>query len=353
MDDNTALPNNNCYFDADTEEAIARTPTIQDVALAAGVSTATVSRTLSSPERVSEVTRRAVEAAVERTGYTLNVAARNLRKRRAGGILALVPNIANPFFSEILGGISSVLRANGLNLLVADTETLSDGEASLVDYAADRSRADGLIVLDGRIPPAVLTGRRCPPVVMACEWMDGLDAPSVRVDNAMGARLAVEHLAGLGHRAIGHVCGPAGNVLTEARRRGFDEAMEEFGLEAQPAWRAFGEFSLDWGRRAAETYLSLDDRPTALFCASDTIACGLIGALVQSGVAVPSDISVVGFDDIDLAAHTAPALTTVRQPRRQIGTVAAQMLLDALAGHVPRSQILPVALIERRSTARR
>lgn len=332
------------------EAIIVRRPTIQDVAIAAGVSTATVSRTVSSPDKVSEATRRSVEAAIERTGYSPNVAARNLRQGRTGGILALVPNIANPFFSEILAGISAVLRENGLNLIVADSETLPDNRAALVEYA-DRSRADGLIVLDGRVPPALLTGRRCPPVVLACEWIDGLAAPGVRADNAMGARLAVEHLAALGHTRIGHVSGPPHNVLTLSRRDAFLAAMTAAGLPVRPEWQLAGDFSFEWGRCSAEAFVALADRPTAVFCASDTIACGLIGAFTRAGIAVPGDISVVGFDDIDLAAHTAPPLTTIRQPRRRLGTIAAEMLLDTLAGERARFETVPVELIVRGSTA--
>lgn len=332
------------------EAAIVRQPTIQDVAVAAGVSASTVSRTLSNPDLVADATRRSVEAAIERTGYRLNVAARNLRQRRTGGIVALVPNIANPFFSEILAGISSVLRGAGFGLLVADTEELPEANGGFSDFA-DRSRADGLIVLDGTVPSAVLTAPRCPPVVLACEWIDGLAVPGVRADNCSGARLAVEHLAALGHTRIGHVAGPEGNVLTRSRRAAFAEALAERGLAAPTAWHFPGDFSLESGRRAAEAFLALADRPTALFCASDMMACGLIGGLVRAGLSVPGDVSVVGFDDVDLVAHTVPALTTIRQPRRRIGELAARMLLDTLGGEAPEPAVLSVELVVRDSTA--
>ena len=198
------------------EHSPARGARIKDVARIAGVSTATVSRTLSNPDIVSEDTRRAVLAAVDETGYSVNLSARHLRQQRTGGILALAPNLANPFFSEILSGISDVLREAGLNLIVGDTSINDDARMRLVDYA-NRSRCDGLIVLDGSLDPEVFTRSQCPPVVQACEWITGLAAPRVFADNEAGAELVVDHLCGLGHRRIGRVSGPPSNSLTRSR----------------------------------------------------------------------------------------------------------------------------------------
>ena len=156
-------------------------PRIGDVARLAGVSTATVSRVLSNPQLVSAETRRLVEAAIRETGYRLNQAARNLRHRRTGGVVALVPNLSNPFFSQILAGMAAVLAPAGYNLLIADT--YGEGRASLLHYA-EPSRADGLIVLDGSLPAEALARR---PLVLACEWIPGLEAPRVKIDNRAAA----------------------------------------------------------------------------------------------------------------------------------------------------------------------
>lgn len=323
-----------------------RPPRIVDVAEAAGVSTATVSRALSRPEAVTAATRNAVLAAVERIGYTVNHAASNLRRQRSGGIVALVPNLANPFFSEILGGIAEVLSPAGYNLLVADTE----GGSNPLDYA-DRRRADGLIALDGAIPAEALAlGGRMgppPPVVLACEWIEGLEAPRVRIDNAAAAELAISHLVELGHTRIGHVQGPSDNVLTQARRAGVEQALATRGLDVCETWFLPGDFSFASGQQAAKAWLGMTERPTALFCASDAMACGLMGELQRHGVKLPKDLSVVGFDGIELAAHLAPSLATVRQPRREIGRRAAQALLNLLTAETPppADQILPVEFL--------
>ncbi len=327
-----------------------RAARIGDVARLAGVSTATVSRTLSNPAIVSEATRRAVLSAVERTGYSANVLARNLRRQRTGGVLALAPNLANPFFSEILAGMSDVLDAADLNLLVADTHIGERGRRRLVDYA-DRSRADGLLILDGGIDPALLDRPQCPPAVQVCERLAGRDAPWVVADNAGGAGAAVAHLAARGHTRIGRVSGPAGNSLTRGRDAGFRAGMGTAGLDLRADWILPGDFSFAAGHVAAERILAMEDRPTALFCDNDEMACGVMSALHRAGVAIPGQMAVVGFDDIEMSRHLTPALTTVRQPRRRIGRHAARMLLARLDGRQAAARkVVPVELVIRAST---
>ena len=329
----------------------ARPPGVRDVARLAGVSTATVSRTLSNPALVSEATRLMVEKAIRDSGYTVNLAARNLRQNRTGGVLALVPSIANPFFSRILAGIGTVLRAEGLNLLIADTRVMPDERGRLFDLAS-RSRTDGLIVLDGSIPAEVLSAEAAPPVVQACEWIEGLSAPSVKADNFAGASLAVGHLVQLGHRRIGHLEGPPDNRLTEARTQGLLAGLAANGLALDPRWSLAGDFSLDSGRSAAHRIAAMPDRPTAVICDNDEMACGFIAEFQRLGFSVPHDLSVVGFDDIEFAAHVTPGLTTIRQQREEIGSAAARLMLDLLAGRDAKAEtILSVELVSRASTA--
>lgn len=305
-------------------------PTIQDVAKAANVSTATVSRALSYPERVSEDTRRLVIEAIERTGYKVNQTARNLRRQQTGAIVALVPNIGNPFFSLILAGIEAAGSRAGYSVLIADTRAPHAHAGQLADYL-DNSRADGLIILDGALPNGLFpaAGRR-PPIVFCCEWSEDEPFPSIRLDNAGGAALAVHHLADLGHRNIGHISGPAGNVLTHARLAGVRRALAERGLAERPEWFFDGDFLLDAGVRAARAWLAMPERPTAVTASSDVMACGFIAELHRAGVSTPADVSVVGFDDIDIAAQFIPGLTTVHQPRLEIGEHAAEMLIQLI-----------------------
>ncbi len=328
------------------------TPRIRDVAQVAGVSPATVSRALSKPDVVSPETLEAVRAAVAQTGYTINHAARNLRQKRTMSVVALVPNLANPFFSRILAGVSAVLAQAGYNLLVVDTE--GPGVDRHIARTLDRSRADGLIVFDGLLPPEDLQPDRLrPPLVMACEWIEDLAAPRIRIDNAAGAGLAIAHLARLGHRRIGHLLGPEANVLARARADGVRQELAAHDLPVRPEWFLPGDFSLESGRRGARDWIAMADRPTAVFCASDQMACGFIAEVQRRGFRVPQDVSVVGFDNIDLVDHITPALTTIRQPRWSIGEAAARVILSLMADAAapPSDTLLPVELIERESTS--
>lgn len=333
---------------------------IQDVARAAGVSTATVSRALSNPDVVAEETRRAVFQAVEETGYRVNQAARNLRRQRAGAILILVPNLGNPFFSEILAGIGARFAETEYAVLIADTNNRLAMDRNLNAYLRD-SRVDGIIVLDGNVQISSVGDLRSEDtgqsrVVFACEWIEGTPCPSVRSDNPTGARLAIRHLYDLGHRKIAHVTGPKGNVLTKARRNGMLEERAKLGLPVRDEWIIRGDFSLRSGYEAAQKIIDMEDRPTAVFCASDQVALGLISRLTEAGIQVPKDISVVGFDDIDQAEYCIPRLTTIRQNRQLLGKTAAELMLNALeertspmeSGHV---QLLDVELVVRNSTA--
>ena len=324
--------------------------TIQDVARVAGVSTATVSRTLSKPLVVAKATREAVLAAVADTGYRVNATASNLRRQRTGTVIVLLPNIANSFFAQILAGLASVLTPAEYGMLIADTQSGPDADRRLAHYLAS-GQADGLVLLDGTLSPEVLAIPARPPIVLACEWM-GADLPSVRVENARGAALAVGHLVRLGHTRIGHVTGPPANVLTETRLEGFRSALHSVGLPLREDWILEGDFSMESGAAAAHLWLASEDRPTALFLSSDEMAAGFMGEVQRAGLRVPEDISVVGFDNIEIARHLAPALTTIRQPRTVIGVRAAELLLSMIETGTRDgpSEVIEVELIPRGSS---
>ena len=331
--------------------------TIQDVARASRVSTATVSRVLSNPDLVSKSTRVAVLEAIRETGYRVNQAARNLRMQRAGAVLILVPNLGKPFYSGILAGISEGFADSDYAVLITDTESNPLQEETLAGYFRD-GRIDGAISLDGGISSSALqqcvtygAGDR---IVFLCEWVEGEAFPVISSDNVEGARLAIRHLHDLGHKKIAHVTGPDGNVLTTARREGMVEERTRLKLPARPEWIIRGDFSLESGHEAARKILEMDERPTAVFCAADMVAFGLISGLVAGGLKVPGDISVVGFDDIEMSRSYVPALTTIRQDRHQLGRRAAEVLLGKVAttSHaLPSNSTLPVELVIRASTA--
>ncbi|MFN4058784.1 MAG: LacI family DNA-binding transcriptional regulator [Roseinatronobacter sp.] len=335
-------------------------PRIKDVAQAAGVSTATVSRALTQPDLLNEVTRERVFDAIRLTGYRVNKAARNLRTRRAGAVLVLVPNLGNPFFSVILSSISDVLATNGYAVLVLDSQQPSAPDRVVSDYLLNGS-ADGLITLDGALSPALMQTLQDTGLlrntVFCCEWSDTFELPSVRSDNPHGVALAVDHLVGLGHRKIAHVTGPAQNVLAQVRSESFLARCAYHGLDVTPDWIIPGEFSLDAGGHAAARLLGMADRPTGVFCASDEIALGLISYCQKIGLSVPEDLSVVGFDDLEISAFLHPPLTTIRQNRASLGHMAAQELLQRLQtpepGQLDLVRSAPVELIVRNTTARR
>ena len=336
-----------------------KTSTLQDVARVAKVSTATVSRTLSNPNVVSESTRRRVSEAIKMTGYRINRAARNLRTQRSHSVLVLLPNLANPFFSTILEGISRHLAHEEYSMLIASTKQVHESGKKLIDYLDD-VRADGMIILDGGIDAHVVEMLKIAPqasrILFACEWIEGTKFPSVRCQNRHGARTAVRHLYELDHRTIAHVTGPKENVLSITRKEAFVDEMAQLNLVLKPEWIIAGDFSLAAGCLAAQTWIAFEERPTAVFCASDQLAMGFISELSRHNFKVPRDISVIGFDDIDFAEQFIPPLTSIRQDRLMIGETASKMLMARIINphddHRVDIAVLPISLVVRESTAR-
>lgn len=329
-------------------------PTIEDVARLSGVSTATVSRCLHLPDLVALKTRERVLAAVRQTGYTLNVGAQALRHRRSNTVLVVVPDIGNTFFSEILGGIERVTSAAGMTMLIGDTGRSRAREENYVRSLLN-GRADGALLLaEPRaswfgIPTANALGVR--PIVSISEVGPRHATPAVSIDNEGAAQRAVGYLIALGHRHIAHLTGPDGNVLTNERVAGYRRALAETGLDARPDREIVGDFGVASGRAAFARFAALTPRPTAIFCANDESAMGFIAAAHAAGVRVPQDVSVAGFDDIHFAQAFIPALTTVRQPRAEMGAAAMGLLLGIIANEAPASIRLPSQLVVRDSTA--
>lgn len=334
-----------------------KTPTIQDVARHAKVSAATVSRALSSPERVSEATRLRVNEAVRDTGYTVNQAARSLRMQRARTILAAMPGIGNPYYSTILESVVTAAASRGYGVLV--TGRLGDDPARwLADYYQS-NRADGLLLFDGFLDTRKLhaiTGANTQmPIVAAYDELPDPQINSVITDNLQAAERAVHHLFALGHRKIGHISGPSRNTFPNERLVGFRKAMFEHRLELRDDWIFAGDYSMQSGRAAAGFFSSGKQMPTAVFAGNDEMGIGLISGLRKAGFECPRDVSVIGFDDISISEHYAPALTTMRQPREKIGRIATETLLNILEGNVVSSDpvrvLLQSELIVRDSTA--
>lgn len=320
---------------------------LADVARHAGVSVATVSRVLARPQMVSPATREVVRAAVVATGYRVNHAARNLRKQRTGAIVALVPNLGNPFFAKILAGMGAELAQSGYDLLIGDTMAEGGRHRTLTRFL-DPSRADGIILMDGQVTADDLAALpAAPPVIMACEWIEAAALPRVVLDNARGTELAVRHLLGLGHRRLGWIGGPDHNVLHRTRCDGMARVLGTL----PPGYD--GDFSLAAGASAARCWLAQSalTRPTGIVAFSDEMAAGFMGELTRAGIVIAADVSVVGFDDIEWVAHLPTPLTTIRQPKRDLGRHAARFLIDRIAGKpIPEITVLDPELVVRAST---
>jgi LacI family repressor for deo operon, udp, cdd, tsx, nupC, and nupG len=328
-----------------------RVKDIGAVARAANVSVATVSRTLQRPEVVSEETRRRVYEAIDRLGYTPNAQARNLRTAKTRLVIALVPDIANPFFSEVIRGMEQVAHENGYSVLLGDTQGSPAREQAYADMVAAR-QVDGLITLMRRIPKMQVAGRL--PIVNACEYVKNRDITSVHVDNFAAAKAAVDHLLSLGHQHIAFVSGPTDSPISVDRKEGYEAALKQAGFKTRRALTASGDFSMESGVRAIEYFLAQKLKFTAVFCSNDEMAIGAIRALASHGLGVPRDVSVVGFDDIRFARYTSPPLTTIAQPKNELGREAMRMLIEILNDpDTPvLKRVLAADLVVRGSTAR-
>lgn len=340
-----------------TRATRAKAVKISDVARLAGVSVATVSRTLARPGVVIEETRTRVLAAVRDTGYTPNISARNLRVRKTMVVLVAVPDIANPFFAEVLQGIDDTLSAAGYGLIIANLAGSPEKEARYVDLVC-AGQADGVLLLCGHVmrsPDRDLRDAHVP-LVAACEYIPREDFPQVTIDNVGTAREAVEHLIELGHTRIAYLSGPESNILEQQRLEGYRQAMQAAGIAVDAGLILAGDFTFRTGVEAGEALLALEPaaRPTALFAANDEMAIGLIKT-VHGGLHIPNDLSVVGFDGIAYADYCEPTLTTVVQPRRNLGaTAAAELIALMTTGKAgPRKDIKLSARLMLRGSTRR
>lgn len=304
---------------------------MKDVARLAGVSTATISRTLVSPDKVRAETRERVMAAIERIGYAPNALARNLRQMRTSTVILLVRQIVNPFYLELFRGVESAARARGYNVLMSNVESSPERELAYFDMIRER-RADGVILATGALPSRRGRAPALPPMVVVSEYLPRSGLPTVRIDNVAAAAGAVDYLAGLGHRRIAHITGPLPEVLSRDRLKGYRRALRRAGIESDERLVERGDYSTRSGHAAGAALLRWRRRPTAIFAANDEMAMGAIKAAREAGLDVPGDLSVVGFDDINLAAAWDPSLTTVAQPCGEMGGRAMDRLADLLAG---------------------
>jgi LacI family transcriptional regulator len=301
--------------------------TIRDVAREAGVSIATVSRVFNQTALVTEGTAVHVRAVAARMDYWPNSAARSLITHRTHAIGVLLPDLYGEFFSEVIRGVDLAARREKYQVLVSSSRANAETIVSAV--RALRGRIDGLIVMapDADATVAVREFATRFPVVLLNPGAMAADCSAISIANEAGAHAVVRHLAGLGHRRIAMLSGPAGNFDAEERRLGYRRALADAGLEWDPRLELSGDFSESAGFHAAADLARMRPRPSAVFAANDYMAIGLLGALRDADVRVPQDIAIAGFDDIAIAQYLNPALTTVRVDACELGERALQLLV--------------------------
>jgi LacI family repressor for deo operon, udp, cdd, tsx, nupC, and nupG len=325
-------------------------PSINAVAERAGVSIATVSRVLNDSKPVGRETRERVEAAVAELGFRASAFGRNLARARSNLLLVLVPDLANPFYAQIVQGVESVARQRGYKIILADTAGDPLPHTTGLDAVHDRL-ADGVISLahvDESEP--VLEALRRVPWVACSEYIPDSGIPYVSIDHRQAAVDAVQYLLNRGHRRIALIAADETFRWARQRHEGYAEALARAGVPIDPALvRIVPGTDFALGAQEAGALLSLQSPPTAVFAVSDTLAIGAIKALRRAGRRVPDDIAVVGFDNIPLSEVFEPGLTTIGQPMRELGAAATEMLLERLGGAAPAARTLPHTLLVRES----
>lgn len=332
---------------------------IKEVAKIAGVSIATVSRCINNPLQLREPTRIKVQQAILKTGYSPNTLARNFRRGRTNIIMVVMPSVGDPFFTDVMQGIHSVMAEHDYSIIISETN-FNTMTAEEVGAMMVSRQADGFILLASIFPfgneALTRAGKRSQPVVIGCETISAslANIPSVHIDNEAAAQEATNFLISKGHKKIAFISGQSTSLLTRDRESGYRAAMHKARLGIEEGWVVEGNLSIEGAGRACSELLNHPDQPTAIFCATDEMAFGCMHEIKNQGLAIPEDISVMGFDDIRYAGVMEPALTTIAQPARKIGERVAIRLLKAIeTGDQPNNQpvILPHQLIIRKSVA--
>ena len=306
-----------------------RNPTINDVARVAGVSKRTVSRVINGSDKVNARTRERIEAVIREMGFRPNRQARGLASRRSY-LLGLVYDVPTLFIADIQRGILAACRDSGFELMVHACDAHGEREVDEILGFADRAQLDGLIVLPPFSELAELTGALASAGRPFIEFSSELsDRPWRQVVTGYESAIVemTDHLVALGHRRLGFISGPADNLSSRKRHEAFESALARHGLELRPELTVEGAFTFESGAVAARSLLATEQRPTAIFAANDEMAFAVINAAAQQGLAVPRDLSVVGFDGTRFSAFVTPALTTIERRTQEMAELATRKLV--------------------------
>ncbi|MGO2356022.1 MAG: LacI family DNA-binding transcriptional regulator [Marinomonas foliarum] len=327
--------------------------TVKDVAKLAGVSTATVSRALANPEVVSPTTRKKVEKAASEVGYSPNGLARSLRKSESKTIAVVLPNIDSTFFSDVVHGIEALAHKYGYKLLIGDAGNESSRLRSYFELFESK-QVDGILSLSSDVPESMIVnsaGEVKLPIVIAGEYFSDIPVPTVHIDNHYSAKKGVEYLIMMGHYKIACITGKRSNATYNARVNGHNEIMKKWKIPPMDNYILECDLSYIAGYNLGKQLLSLANKPSAIVCHSDEAAIGVLKIAREMNIPVPSELSVIGFDNLALSEYCVPELTTIHQPRQLIGETSMKLLLDILEGRKPNPEMtLPTQLIVRESS---
>ncbi|WP_054027114.1 LacI family DNA-binding transcriptional regulator [Bacillus sp. FJAT-28004] len=305
--------------------------TIKDVAKMAGVSISTVSYALSNNTKVSNKTKQKIMEVARQLNYQKNGLASDLKKNSTRTIAIIVTDLAGPYYAELVKGIQEVTLSKGYDLLACSS--VGEEMSTAVKFLTEK-RVDGAIVLAYNISEEIinLSARKEFPIILLDRKVDSEFVVSIEVDNEAGTHRAAEYLIEQGHREIAYISGKPIGGLHAMRLRGYESALRKHGLDGKSRLHQFGVFDRDNGYNMTQMLIAQGNLPTAIMYANDEMAIGGINAFKEHGIKVPSDVSIIGFDDIELAQYVRPALTTVMQPKYERGALAAHLIFQIIEG---------------------
>ncbi|MGP4070060.1 LacI family DNA-binding transcriptional regulator [Halobacillus sp. B29] len=323
--------------------------TIKDVAKRAGVAVSTASYALNGSGKVSSATIDKVLKAARELNYQKNGFASDLKRTKTNTIALILSDMSGPYFSELIKGVQEVTASNQYDLIACSSV---GGDRSTAAKFLREKRVDGAIILATNISTEMIeaSAREDFPIVVLDRDVENPYAIHVEVNNRQGGYQATEHLIQKGHRSIGFVSGPNDSHDNEERFKGYIDALKDHDVPFQSRFKMGGEFTREGGYRATKMLIAQQNLPDAIFYANDEMAIGGLQAFDEKRISIPDDVSIVGFDDIQLSAYVSPPLTTVRQPKYEAGALAVHMIFQMLAGEkVERNYNLSTEFIERAS----
>ena len=327
--------------------------TIREVAESAGVSYATVSHVINNTRLVSQHTRERVVAAMNTLNYRPNALARSLRQGKTNTLGLVLPDSANPFFAEISRSIEDEAFKKGYSVFLCNTELDTQRELFYVDVLS-KKQVDGIIFIAAgeQADSLDFLVRRNMPVVMIDRDIPNVEVDAVLTDHQLGGFLATRHLLELGHKHIACIAGPSSITPSAERITGYQNALQKAGLAYNENLIVRGDYHAQSGMEITHYILKMDPRPTAIFALNDLMALGALRAAAEAGCSVPKELAIVGYDDIEIAHFTNPPLTTIAQPKKEIGAQAVTLLVDRISqkSRPPSRLVLAPKLIIRRST---